>query len=60
MESKAKGRAADGRLWVSVSLSTADALASVRNKLITELGVELSLTQTIDYLVKFYYDNKGN
>lgn len=60
MESKAKGRAADGRLGVSLSRSTADALASVRNKLITELGVELSLTQTIDYLVKFYYNNKGN
>lgn len=54
----AKGRAADNRVGVSLARETAERLLEIRDGLVAEIGVELSLTQTIDYLITQYQKQK--
>ena len=49
-----KGASTDGRVGVSINKEVADELLTIKNELFEKLGVNLSFTQVIEYLVKQY------
>jgi hypothetical protein len=49
-----KGASKDGRVGVSINKEVADELLTIKNELFEKLGVNLSFTQVIEYLVKQY------
>ena len=49
-----KGVSKDGRVGVSINKEVANDLLTIKNELFEKLGVNLSFTQVIEYLVKQY------
>ena len=49
-----KGASKDGRVGVSINKEVADELLTIKNELLEKLGINLSFTQVIEYLVKQY------
>jgi len=49
-----KNASKDGRVGVSLSKETASELLEIKNELVEKLGINLSFTQVIEYLVKQY------
>lgn len=49
-----KGASKDGRVGVSINKEVADELLTIKNELFEKLGINLSFTQVIEYLVKQY------
>jgi hypothetical protein len=52
METKVASK--DGRVGVSISKETAHELLDIKNELVDRLGINLSFTQVIEYLIKQY------
>ena len=52
METKNAGK--NGRVGVSLSSDTANDLLEIKEELVQKLGVNLSFTQVVEYLVKQY------
>jgi hypothetical protein len=46
------------RMTISVNHKTVEQLRVIQEKMKKELGVDLSVTQAIDYLVKYYFDKE--
>jgi hypothetical protein len=49
-----KGASKDGRMGVSISKETANELLEIKEELIEKIGVNLSFTQVVEYLIKQY------
>ena len=49
-----KNASKGGRVGVSINKEVADELLTIKNELLEKLGVNLSFTQVIEYLVKQY------
>lgn len=50
METKVASK--DGRVGVSISKQTAHELLEIKDELVEQLGINLSFTQVIEYLIK--------
>ena len=56
---EAKGKSKNGRLGVNIGAETANQLLEIKDELQKKLGIDLSFTQVIEYLVKQYRDGQS-
>lgn len=55
-----KGTSKDGRMGVSLSKEIAQDLLELKEKLTGELGVNLSVTQVVEYLISQYKQRQSD
>ena len=55
-----KGNSKSGRMGVSLSKEASESLLELREKLAREIGVVLSVTQVVEYLIQQYKQRQND